>query len=1437
MGHIIPKLNLNRNPELVDNYGLVCAKNIRLLDDGTIGPDTAEVSIEIQEKLNELLNKDETSKEYKIVGVIPYNTCFYLFVIYQHTVNNVLQTESHIIKYDEKTNAIEECNCNWNSHYTNENPTKINGICTINLKSHIILSFGEYYENDSADNNLIPFKVIDLNISSTNDDESIYTQSPIIPITNFVIKKTFHAKVSPGVYQFFIRYKINESLYTNWFLASKPIYLYTKKKQNTVQGSVYYVDTTKDSYNGLVFNVEHLYPQYLEYYKSFQIGFIQSTYENGTVARSWKEYPINETVIFFDRSQEYIEEIDTQDLLEVTYDINNVKNVTSFKNKTYISNYIENSIIGNLETNQRYANNCIDIKLTTSLGQDVEEDTDVEYILMDASTEIYDKFKKSDMVSPEAIHDYAKNLIKEAIGNNWDEHQEYSNEIGVIERQSFAGTIEYKIDKRYNHKYDEVNKLNSNLDYIVLSNDLGQVPGYAGIGNIVYYLKDRMMTDAAAIENKNILIAFTDGGWFVINRKTEDMQPISPDDRWAGYDDLYRFEYLFNIKVDIECTLEQNTGGNVYYISKDGHLIVTSVDDNVHDTYYNKIYAILEVSYTSEELPSDRDTEPDYNPETDGIFYYTFDLNVYRFNIHNVNSVITQNYVDTTTLIPYQVYNFYVHFVTNDGKETVGYKIGNSRIVTTSDKYIPVIGNLSISPMTIQDGGSDYLANCGNNISLLPRFEFKEPIPNGYSACFISIARVAGNVKQLFEEELYKTRRLYNCLEADIYLDTIDSVDKILYMTNTGLFTNVENAKVEYIPSAYSNDGKLFGTTGKVSAKDFNSNTSDKSYFIDTGYQANENNLTLERCSLYIKVPEYTTLSHPYRYNLKNHLNCLGFNCEVVKPTINEYDYYRMDTDIYTKNVTETNVMFKRLDPITDYPNLLRNTTTTIQYVRSNYNLNCISKYDTSGINRKITTNSTSKYSYIYDVINSPALDQIYDLKSCFKDYTKPLYYPYNENTNYITEYNNTIRSSEAYADEADTIQIKFNASDYYNAPTNKGKIIFIKSIGNSIIIHTEDSMFMFNGNNTISANGGEQIQLQESNVFDTGITEIFGSEYGFGGIQKQHHQIISENGYLFYDSDANVIYLYQDNKQNKVISDTIKKLLKNVLDVKFASDYYNNRFFIKLIYENTNIILSYDVRSKSFISLHDINFDYAFNSKTLCYLVKNNNIYKKEVIYNPTNILTQPLYDNVDIFPIYTNSNKTLAKPYVDIICNNDYDNVKVLDYVSWICKKVLNPYKGIQTNEFVETDDNSQLMQMNVAEEDEIDYPAQGILIYSNLTAKGTTYFKFNTVAELDEIIKENRRLYAEQGLYDATQGQYGSLKPRDMPYFQLGHWNYNNFRNDLDNTDITKTWYPQTHSDNKSLLYGNYFVVRLIFDVGVNFKLKDLMFAINNSYETRR
>ena len=46
MARIVPKLNLNKTPQLVENNSLVFAKNIRLLKDGTIGPDTSLEEIE-----------------------------------------------------------------------------------------------------------------------------------------------------------------------------------------------------------------------------------------------------------------------------------------------------------------------------------------------------------------------------------------------------------------------------------------------------------------------------------------------------------------------------------------------------------------------------------------------------------------------------------------------------------------------------------------------------------------------------------------------------------------------------------------------------------------------------------------------------------------------------------------------------------------------------------------------------------------------------------------------------------------------------------------------------------------------------------------------------------------------------------------------------------------------------------------------------------------------------------------------------------------------------------------------------------------------------------------------------------------------------------------------------------------------------------------------
>jgi len=1312
MGHIIPKLNLNRNPELVDNYGLVCAKNIRLLPDGTIGPDTAEVNLNIQTLLNDLLETSDVL--YKIVGVIPYNTCFYLFVVYD---NN-----SYIIKYDEKTNKVEKCNCNWNSHYTDENPTKINGLCNVTLRNEIILNIAEYYENENETVDKIPFKSINLAYSDESDDESIYTFAPNIPVTNITFEDYYYAQIKTGMYVFYVRYEIKDGVYTNWFLASLPMYSAYFKTYNTVQGYVRGIDVNLDADKGFVLKIDHLFD--VGNIKKFQLGFKASLVDGGIVARSWKTFDISTKHIYFDYSLEDIEEIDISDLEKPVNQLYNVKNITNFKNKLYFSNYTEEDFNPNLIIPDNYVTIALKTKKFETRGLVINET-----IYNDVTFEVDSQNVATDKVI--SIKDHNDILHRENIIDWFKES---------------VSTIDEVIPYGYNTFYTTVDFcFKFNTAEIDAKTKDGQSTRKTNI-YIVISLDDYTETDTICI-------------------KQGESWNFTPTERIPNW----------------KFTLDYDVG----FISVDGYRITNVI--------FEQINPLDDTKYKIQR----------YSPALTLVGKI-------------VQGLINNN---IQTLIPYQGYNFYIHFVKRNGVVTNGYPIGSVYVDKISVPNLDAV-------------------NC-----IYPTFTFNDDLPTGYVGCFISMSHVKNLIVSLYtlhknsqdsinNEDTSAFANIINYKEA-FDLDTLNIVES--FGTTIDKDGNDKGLGTYYAGSDPT-DSKTFGSSGK-----FYSPEATAAYIKYPYNVENDENIIY-------KATNYITYNSGYTYDNVTDVYLQGFFCIVTKPARAEYvqyiagstfyykDYENDNYDIYIE--TDLPISHKWNDIGVSHPKVEVDLYTYFG-IFSNYNNNFVTIQETpqTKIKSYKDTQNQSRTRNIL-LIDSGNLYQIYSLNAAFKTKFTQVYKKENK---YLIDFSNTIRSTGILDEQVNT-RYYLDDTEYYNIPTTKGIIINMKAIGNSIIVHTEDSMFVFSGANTLSAQGGEQIQLKEGNVFESGIKEVFGSEYGFGGIQKHHHQISSENGYLFYDSDSKNMYVYQDNQQLLPISNSIKKLLKDVIDVELASDYYNDRFFIKLIYPSSNnlsnnVVLSFNVKTKSFLSLHDINFDYAFNSKTLCYFVKDNNIYRKEVVYSSENTLVQPLYDNVDIFPIYikhTNDNKTLAKPYIDIICNNDYDNVKVLDYVSWICKKVNNPYRGIQTNEFVETDDNSQLTEMNVAEEDEIDYPAQGILIYSNLTAKGTTYFKFNTVAELDAIFKENRRLYAEQGLYDATGGTYGSLKPRDMPYFQLGHWNYNGFRNDLDNTDITGS---DSYSDNKSLLYGNYFVVRLIFDVGVNFKLKDLMFAINNSYETRR
>ena len=212
------------------------------------------------------------------------------------------------------------------------------------------------------------------------------------------------------------------------------------------------------------------------------------------------------------------------------------------------------------------------------------------------------------------------------------------------------------------------------------------------------------------------------------------------------------------------------------------------------------------------------------------------------------------------------------------------------------------------------------------------------------------------------------------------------------------------------------------------------------------------------------------------------------------------------------------------------------------------------------------TDKTTPTGSVVLRLFKSLMMSSTYMLPAMYKTYTKKTYSIYKRNE--VTELNNTIRASKLEGDESSINIYKFEPNDYYNVPTNRGLIVNLISVGDAILVHTEDSMFRFSGSNTIQSSDGE-IQPAENNVFDTGVSEVFGSDFGFAGLQYKTDQIVTENGYIFFDRDSRIVYMYSGQGQIVKLSDSIEKLFRHrpIESIRFANDYYNNRFFMSILF------------------------------------------------------------------------------------------------------------------------------------------------------------------------------------------------------------------------------------------------------------------------------
>lgn len=379
-------------------------------------------------------------------------------------------------------------------------------------------------------------------------------------------------------------------------------------------------------------------------------------------------------------------------------------------------------------------------------------------------------------------------------------------------------------------------------------------------------------------------------------------------------------------------------------------------------------------------------------------------------------------------------------------------------------------------------------------------------------------------------------------------------------------------------------------------------------------------------------------------------------------------------------------------------------------------------------------------------------------------------YNVFNKDDDFLKEFNRTIYRSAVISDEGRTNNWRYFENDAYkNIEENKGNITNLLAIGNYLYVHTEHSLFAFSEDNTLSMNN-QNLQVATPDIFDTEYKEVFITKLGYGGLQDKDAWIAGQFGYIWFDGDSKKIYKVYGNSMD-IITNDIQEWLENcnIVNVRFANDIRNNRILINIklqmiyhdILEVRDIVLSYNILSKTFISFHNYNFTNSYNTKNELYFLNN----------------------NLDIHKFIEDSygkNLNIEKQYkLYFIVNPYYNVIKYLEYIKYNLRK-RNIKKGINMLYYVETNDFKNFP----VEQHLMPYAGKNIRVYNDLV-------------DTDWIDCTN---------INSNGGQYpdNNIDKFNKPYWDLGNWYFNYLRNVND-----------TNNPPESRLFGNYFVIA--FDFG--------------------
>ena len=599
--NILPQLSLNghyqtqKSMSMVDANGIRLSKDCNTLETDNLLKNAHDIGTTIANNApNRVISKE-------IVYILSCNKELIIFANYAYMVTQDIAHKCKVFRYKEESDN--ESHTELIIEDYEYHGGKLTGTFTYNIDNDLIIAISEYGENLH-----IPLKVINIDkIVNQTIDESKVSICPEVKIPTINNINYVKGNAYKGWYYFFIRYKIDNTDYTQWYNFGQPIYIDTINNNSIIK---------------------YCYPKNIIVGRNEYVNLTNLLDENKGLCSGCSDYIsdnsdiANESIKF-----DIIDNNNDNNIRYIKYQIGFI-----VANKTYNKGFISNDININDSTFEVNISNCIEVGVT-------------DFII-----DLYNYYNVHKVIN-------------------------YNNRL-------------------YIGNYEEDNVNNSSLQEKADKIKVELVSEYSPVEGYAHY-------DTAIINKKN---------------KTGTQYDFFPDN--AGLRKLCFTEY-FSINEDTSVTLL------VKDIDSSGHTITNVIPTtaskcfitrkNVNTNFPTEIYIehppyiggsnIHRAVETTILINSD-----EYKLENGdyvSIFLHDEDLNGLIMNeskLYNNPSYSFNSRKLSCTLIPNEIYSFYIHFVDKYGHATNGYKLQNNNVYTykQGDKTNSIIKTnpYIISPIT-----------------------------------------------------------------------------------------------------------------------------------------------------------------------------------------------------------------------------------------------------------------------------------------------------------------------------------------------------------------------------------------------------------------------------------------------------------------------------------------------------------------------------------------------------------------------------------------------------------------------------------------------------------------------------------------------------------------------------------------------------------------